>query len=257
MYENIYDFKQAVRGMVKAEGWSVSRLAQEAGLRVAAISDIHRPDWNPYSDTLQACLDVVDRHLLALGATRAGPTSNPIPLGHLRRESNLMFRQCIEIWHDEAKRYGPLLKHRLETVGALPRLSAVRVDVDNRMRMISYGSNAFGEDFDPEDKLLWEMPDHVLFSWIEGRLWRVLVTEEPEFSTCVAPTHTHIGVYDIPYTSLVLPCILNDAGIFDCVIAVSRLEPSQYRADIESRTLGQKAHMARSPAGRTEENDPD
>lgn len=238
------NLKETVRAFISAEGWSVNRLAAAAGLTTSTLSKLLHPDWNPTANTLEACLDVVDRHRSATEFIFDVPISNPLPMALLRRENNRMFQQCVEIWKDEGARFGDMFIHRLERIGAAARLSAVQVGSDNRMRMISYGPNAFGAAFDAHGKLLSEMPDRELFGWIESRLWRVLATEEPEFSSCVAPTETIIGQYDVPYTTLVLPCMSGDDGILDSAVTISRLEPSPYRDKIRLIASNAKVQAA-------------
>lgn len=229
MRANVDDLKEAVRAFLRAESWSVNRLAKEAGLTTSTISGVFHESWNPRSNTLQACLDVVEENLQSQGQIASRPKSNRLPSRLIDRADNEMFRQCVEIWKDEKKQFNHMLLHRFEAIGAGARLSAMAVGSDNRLRMVSYGPNAFGTDYDAEGKLLSDMPDRELFSWIEDRLWRILESECPEFATCVAPTKSIVGEYDVPYTTLVLPCTSRDDGIVDSLVSVSRLEPSTYR----------------------------
>ena len=42
-----------IRAFAAAQGWSRSRLANEAGIAATVLRHFGRPDWNPTADTLR------------------------------------------------------------------------------------------------------------------------------------------------------------------------------------------------------------
>jgi hypothetical protein len=226
---DIEDLKTKVRTFLSAEKWSVNRFAKAADITHSTIQNILTESWNPRTDTLQACLDVVERNLIANRPLSPRPVHHRIPTSLLDRGENLFFKNCVEIWETAGKNLTPDFLHQLDDVGAQGRWSDIYVGPDNRLRIANYGPDAFGKRFQASDSLLMDMPQRDLFEWVETRVWEILMSGSPEFSSCVAPTRSIIGSYDVPYTALVLPCSSRTSGPVDSVVSITRLEPSEYR----------------------------
>ena len=226
---DIEDLKTKVRTFLLAEKWSVNRFAKAADITHSTIQNILTESWNPRTDTLQACINVVERNLTPNRPLSPRPIRHRIPTSLLDRDENRFFKNCVGIWEAAGKHMTPEFLRQLDDVGAQGRWSDIYVGSDNRLRSANYGPDAFGKRFQAGDVLLMDMPQRDLFDWVETRVWEILMSGSPEFSSCVAPTHSVIGAYDVPYTALVLPCSSTFVGQIDSVVSISRLEPSEYR----------------------------
>ncbi|MDA1311391.1 MAG: hypothetical protein O2985_17530 [Proteobacteria bacterium] len=109
------ELKARVRDFIQMEGWSMSRLAKSAGLRPSTLQDAANRTWNPTSETLQACMDVVNSQIPREPRPEAKPVAHTLPIAFLSKPWNREFSDCMEIWRSQNGQFSELLFQKLGT----------------------------------------------------------------------------------------------------------------------------------------------
>jgi hypothetical protein len=185
------DLKARVRAFLVAEKWPINRFAKAVNLTHPTIQNIFDEKWNPRADTLQACLETIKKHRPVTRKEYDKPVHYKIPTNLLDRSENLFFKHCVALWNGQDKFLDTEFLRRLDEIGARGRWSDIYVGPDNRLRIAHYGPDAFGARFHATDTLLMDIPQRDLFDWVEARVWEILGSGTPEFSSCVAPTQSY------------------------------------------------------------------